>query len=158
MSNWWERLLRMILPQQIVQAPQALCSFSQFDYSMMIIKIPNMMACEESCFLIVEMSCHLIHFQVWSDWRVWVWGIMACVKPVWERGSGTDNKLKSYWLLLALCILQGFSPDGGTAALRRYTARSAVDGDELLADGDERLSVPRLTELTTVPPYPLDRR
>lgn len=57
---------------QIVQAPQALCSFSQFDYSMMIIKMPNTMACEESCFLIVEMSSHSVHFQVWPDWRVWV--------------------------------------------------------------------------------------
>lgn len=41
---------------QIAEVPQALCSFSQFDYSMMIIKMPSMMACEGCCFLVVEMK------------------------------------------------------------------------------------------------------
>lgn len=40
---------------QIVREPQALCSFSQFDYILIIIKMPNMMVFEECGFFVGEM-------------------------------------------------------------------------------------------------------
>lgn len=54
----------LIYLNHIVQVPWALCTFSQFDYSLIIMKMPNMMACEECCGNEEEKS-HLVHFQ-WS--------------------------------------------------------------------------------------------